>query len=75
MVYGFMAMRKMTSIPETLALQLQGRVALSEASAARLEKRDIALIHACEIANQELDGAKIEEEFDGMGDVMAVRRS
>lgn len=51
-------MRKMTfSIPEPLAL--------------RLADRDIAWMRACEIANQELDVAEIEKEFDGMGDVMA----
>lgn len=74
-----MAMRKMTfSVPEQLALQFLGRVAsrdrsrfVSEALAARLAERDIALIRACEIANQELDVAEIEKEFDGMGDVMA----
>lgn len=74
-----MAIRKMTfSVPEQLALQLLCKVAsrdrsrfVSEALAARLAERDIALIRACEIANQELDVAEIEKEFDGMGDVMA----
>ena len=39
--------------------------------AARLEVRDSALILACEVANQELDVAGIEREFDGIGDEMA----
>jgi hypothetical protein len=39
--------------------------------AARLEERDNALIHACEIANQDPDAAEIEKEFDGIGDEMA----
>ncbi|MGA2181551.1 MAG: hypothetical protein ABSH47_00850 [Bryobacteraceae bacterium] len=77
--YGFMAMRKMTfSVPEPLAVQLLRRVAsrdrsrfVSEALAARLEERDIALIRACEIANQDPDVAEIEKEFDGIGDEMA----
>ena len=44
---------------------------VSEALAARLEERDVALIRACEIANQDLDVAEIEREFDGIGDAMA----
>src|SRR5438874_3834001 len=71
--YGFMAMRKMTfSVPEPLAAQLLRRVAsrdrsrfVSEALAARLEERDLALIRACEVANQDADVAEIEKEFDG----------
>jgi len=39
--------------------------------AARLRERDVQLIRACEIANQDLDGAEIEKEFDGIGDEMA----
>jgi hypothetical protein len=74
-----MAMRKMTfSVPEPLAVQFLRRVAsrdrsrfVSEALAARLEARDAALIQACEIANQELDVAEIEREFDGIRDEMA----
>ena len=77
--YGIMAMRKMTfSVPEPLAVQLLRRVAsrdrsrfVSEALAARLEERDVALIRACEVANQDLDVAEIEKEFDGIGDEMA----
>ena len=74
-------MRKMTfSVPEPLAAQLLRRVAsrdrsrfVSEALAARLAERDAALIHACEIANQDMDVAEIEKELDGLGDQMAER--
>jgi Arc/MetJ-type ribon-helix-helix transcriptional regulator len=74
-----MAMRKMTfSLPEPLAAQLLRRVAsrdrsrfVSEALAARLEERDNALMRACEIANQDLEAAEIEKEFDRIGDEMA----
>jgi hypothetical protein len=74
-----MATRKMTfSVPEPLAVQFLRSVAsrdrsrfVSEAVAARLEERDVALVRACEIANQELDVAEIEKEFDGIGDEMA----
>jgi hypothetical protein len=77
--YGIMAMRKMTfSVPEPLAVQLLCRVPsrdrsrfVSEALAARLEDRDVALIRACEIANQDLDVSEIEQEFDGIRDEMA----
>ncbi len=72
-------MRKMTfSVPEPLAAQLIRRVAsrdrsrfVSEALAARLEERDVALIRACEMANQDLDLAEIERDFDGIRDEMA----
>ncbi len=43
---------------------------VSEALAARLDERDAALIRACEVANQDLDVAEIEQEFDGLDDVM-----
>ena len=74
-----MAMKKMTfSVPEPLAAQLLRRVSsrdrsrfVSEALAARLEERDMALIRACEIANQDLDVAAIENDFDGIRDAMA----
>jgi hypothetical protein len=74
--YGIMAMRKMTfSVPEPLAVQLLRRVAsrdrsrfVSDALAARLKERDVELIRACEIANQDLDVAEIEKEFDGIRD-------
>jgi hypothetical protein len=75
-----MAMRKMTfSLPESLAVQLLRRVPsrdrsrfVSEDLAARLEARDEELTRACEVANQDLDVAKIEKEFDGILDDMAV---
>ena len=75
-----MAIRKMTfSVPEPLAAQFLRRVAsrdrsrfVSEALAARLEACDVALIRACEIANQDLDVAEIEKEFDGIRDEMAA---
>jgi hypothetical protein len=74
-----MPMRKMTfSVPEPLAVQFLRKVAsrersrfVSEALAARLQERDVALIRACEIANQDLDVAEIEREFDGIGDEMS----
>ena len=74
-----MAVRKMTfSVPELLAAQFLRRVPsrdrsrfVSEALAARLEARDLDLIRACEIANQDQDVAEIEKEFDGIGDAMA----
>jgi hypothetical protein len=77
--YGIMATRKMTfSVPEPLAEQFLRRVAsrdrsrfVSEALAARLKERDVALTRACEIANQDLDVAEIEREFDGIRDEMA----
>ena len=59
-------------------MQLLRRVAsrdrsrfVSEALAARLEERDMALIRACDIANQELDVAEIVKEFDEIGALMA----
>lgn len=72
-------MRKMTfSVPEPVAVELLRRVAsrdrsrfVSEAVAARLGERDIALIRACEIANRDPDVAEIEKEFDAIGDQMA----
>jgi hypothetical protein len=74
-----MAVRKMTfSVPEPLAVQFLRRVAsrdrsrfISEALAARLRERDLGLVRACEAANQELDVAEIEKDFDGIRDVMA----
>jgi hypothetical protein len=53
-----MAIRKMTfGVPEALA--------------ARLRERDLELAHACETANQDLDVAEIEKDFDGIPDEMA----
>jgi hypothetical protein len=74
-----MATRKLTfSVPEPLAVQFLRRVAsrarsriVSEALAARLEERDVALIRACEFANRDPDVAEIEKEFDGIRDGMA----
>jgi hypothetical protein len=76
--YGVMAVRKMTfSVPEPLAAQFLRRVAsrdrsrfVSEALAARLVKRDLDLIRACELANQDPDVAEIEKEFDRIPDEM-----
>ena len=66
------------SVPEPLAVQFLRRVAsrdrsrfVSEALAARLEERNVELIRACEIANQDVDAAEIEREFDGIRDEMA----
>jgi hypothetical protein len=74
-----MAVRKMTfSVPEPLAVQFLRRVPsrdrsrfISEALAARLRERDIELVRACETANQDLDVAEIENDFDGIRDEMA----
>ena len=43
---------------------------MSEALAARLNERDLELIRACEAANQDLDVAEIEKEFDEIRDEM-----
>lgn len=66
------------SVPEPLASQFLRRVAsrdrsrfVSEALAAQLEKRDLQLIRACEAANQNLDVAAIEKDFDEIRDEMA----
>jgi hypothetical protein len=77
--YGIMAIRKMTfSIPEPLADQFLRRIAsrdrsrfVSEALAARLKECDLQLIRACETANQDLEAAEIEKEFDGIRDETA----
>jgi hypothetical protein len=74
-----MATRKMTfSVPEPLAAQFLLRVAsrdrsrfVTDALASRLAERDAALIRACDLANQDMDVAEIEREFDGLGDEMA----
>ena len=76
-----MATRKMTfSVPEPLAANFLRRVAsrdrsrfVSEALAAFLNKRDAALIRACEAANRDQDVAEIEKDFDSIGDEMAER--
>ena len=77
--YGLMAIRKMTfSVPEQLAAQFLRRVPsrersrfVSEALEAQLEARDLQLVRACEAANEDLDAAEIEKEFDGIRDEMA----
>ena len=74
-----MAIRKMTfSVPEPLALQFLSRVPsrdrsrfASEALAALLRERDLELVRACEAANQDLDAAEIEKDFDAIHDEMA----
>jgi len=74
-----MAIRKMTfSLPESLAVQFLSRVAsrdrsrfVSEALAARLRERDLELVRACETANQDLDVAEIEKDFDAIRDETA----
>jgi hypothetical protein len=74
-----MAIRKMTfSVPEPLAAQFLRQVAsrdrsrfISEALAARLKERDLELVRACETANQDLEVAEIEKDFDGIRDEMA----
>ena len=79
--YGIMAVRKMTfSVPEPLAAQFLRRVSsrdrsrfVSDALAARLAERDLQLIRACDAANEDLEVAGIENEFDGMGDEIAER--
>lgn len=66
------------SVPEPLAGQFLRLVAardrsrfVSEALAAQLAARDAALARACEIANEDLDVAKVEGEFDGIDDEIA----
>jgi len=66
------------SVPEALAVQFLSRVAsrdrsrfVSEALAARLRERDLELASACETANQDLDVAEIERDFDAIRDEMA----
>jgi hypothetical protein len=44
---------------------------VSEALAARLKERDTQLIRACDAANQDLEAAEIEKEFNGINDEMA----
>ena len=74
-----MAVRKMTfSVPEPLAVQFLRRVGsrdrsrfVAAALAARLKERDLDLIRACEIANQDVDATEIEKDFDGIEDAMS----
>jgi hypothetical protein len=65
-------------VPEPLALQFLSRVPsrdrsrfVSEALAARLRERDLELVRACETANQDLDVAEIEKDFDAIHEEMA----
>lgn len=65
-------------MPEPLAAQFLSRVPsrdrsrfISEALAARLRERDLELVRACETANQDLEVAEIEKDFDGIRDEMA----
>lgn len=46
---------------------------VSEALAARLAERDLQLIRACDAANEDLEVAEIEKEFDGLGDEIPER--
>lgn len=72
-------MRKMTfSVPDPLAAEFLRSVAsrdrsrfVSEALAARLRERDLELVRACEIANQDREAVEIEKEFDAIRDEMA----
>jgi len=74
-----MAARKMTfSIPDSLARELLRSVParerssyVAEAVAARLRKREDALIRACDIANRDEDLLAIEREFDVIGSDIA----
>jgi hypothetical protein len=66
------------SVPEPLAMQFLRKVPsrdrsrfVSEALSAHLAERDRKLIRACEVANQDLDVAEIEKDFDGIRDPMA----
>ena len=71
--------KKMTfSVPEPLAVRFLSRVAsrdrsrfVSEALAAQLRERDLELVRACETANQDLDVAEIEKDFDAIRDELA----
>jgi hypothetical protein len=65
------------SVPEPLAAEFVRTVAsrdrsrfVSEALAARLEERNLDLVRACEIANQDQDVTEIEKAFDGIRDDM-----
>lgn len=57
------------------ARKIQRRVAapdrshfVIEAPAARPQERDLALIRACEVANQDTDVAELEKELDALQD-------
>jgi hypothetical protein len=66
------------SLPEPLASQFLRRVAsrdrsrfVSDALASRLAERDLILIRACELANQDPDIAEMERDFDAIEDGVA----
>jgi metal-responsive CopG/Arc/MetJ family transcriptional regulator len=71
-----MAMRKMTfTLPDQLADQFVKRVPaqersryIAEALSEKLTKRERRLIRACEIANQSLDIASLEQDLDMLRD-------
>jgi len=58
---------------ETWLVNLLRRVASRDRSryVSQLEACDVALVRACEIANQDLEVAEIEKELDGIGDEAA----
>jgi hypothetical protein len=74
-----MAIRKMTfTMPEALARQFLRCVPprersryVAEALAAKLRQRDLELIRACEVANQDPDILAIEREGDALRDEIA----
>ncbi|MGA3027171.1 MAG: hypothetical protein ABSF98_20625 [Bryobacteraceae bacterium] len=71
-----MAARKMTvTIPEDVAAQFVRRIPARDRSryvarviAARLHEREERMIRACEIANADPDGLRIEQEWDELRD-------
>ncbi len=71
-----MASRKMTfTIPEDVAAQFVHRIPardrsryVAQAIAARLREREERMIRACEIANADPDGLRIEREWDELRD-------
>jgi hypothetical protein len=71
-----MASRKMTfTFPEELASRFVRLVAprdrskfLADALTDRLEERERALIHSCEVANQDAEVGAIERELDSLPD-------
>ncbi|HYW43301.1 MAG TPA: hypothetical protein VE959_10630 [Bryobacteraceae bacterium] len=71
-----MASRKMTfALPEDLAAQFIHRVPardrsryLAAALAEKLAERERQLIRACELANQDAEVARVEDEFDALPD-------
>ena len=76
-----MASRKMTfTLPEDLAAQFIRRVPardrsryLAAALAEKLALRERQLIRACELANQDADVTRVEQEFDALPDDIAEK--